>query len=575
MWDRAARPLERRQMRNESLVYAGRGVDELRVLVLPPTHADGLAIAKVLASVGIASAIYHGTDALREALKASAGCVILSEEAVLSNTPELLASLASQPMWSDMPVIVLSRSGRESSALDGIVSQLGSVSVVERPMRMSTLLSLVRSSLRARERQYQVRDFLQERERLLDSERSARSEAERAGRTKDEFLATLSHELRTPLNAVLGWARVLRNNAALTDEVANGLTVIERNARSQAQIIGDLLDMSRIISGKVRLEARPVELAAVIESTVETVRPTAEARGVQLLVEKDADPCQVHADPDRLQQVLWNLLSNALKFTPKDGKIRLKLSRTGAMATVEVTDNGEGIAADVLPHIFDRFHQADASTSRRHGGLGLGLSIVRQLTELHGGTVAARSDGPGRGATFRLQLPILGSIKRSFGRQDAQVPPPVPVTVVDDLPQVNLQGLRVLVVDDEPDARALIQRLLQDCQASVLTAGSADEALRVLAAEVPDVMVSDVGMPGTDGYTLLRHIRSLDDAAATVPAIALTAYVRTEDRAKAIDAGFQFHLSKPVEPAELLATVERLARANREALQAGSAIAKG
>jgi signal transduction histidine kinase/ActR/RegA family two-component response regulator len=562
-------------MRNESLVYAGRGVDELRVLVLPPTHADGLAIAKLLTSANIATAVYQGTDALRQALRASAGCVILSEEAVLNNPDELLASLAGQPMWSDTPVIVLSRSGRESSALDGIVSQLGSVSVVERPMRMSTLLSLVRSSLRARERQYQVRDFLQERERLLDSERSARNEAERAGRTKDEFLATLSHELRTPLNAVLGWARVLRNNPALTDEVANGLTVIERNARSQAQIIGDLLDMSRIISGKVRLEVRPVELGAVIEATVETVRPTAEARDIQLVVEKDADSCQVHADPDRLQQVLWNLLSNALKFTPKGGRVHVRLSRTGAMASVDITDDGEGIAPDVLPHIFDRFHQADASTARRHGGLGLGLSIVRQLTELHGGTVAARSDGPGCGATFRLQLPVLGSIKRASGRQDVQTEPQVPVAMTGDLPQVNLRGLRVLVVDDEPDARALIQRLLQDCQARVLTAASAEEALGVLAVEVPDVVVSDVGMPGIDGYTLLRRIRSMDDAASTVPAIALTAYVRTEDRAKAIDAGFQFHLSKPVEPAELLAMVERLAHADREAPAAGRAIAKG
>ncbi|MDQ2640201.1 MAG: ATP-binding protein, partial [Pseudomonadota bacterium] len=493
------------------------------------------------------------------------GGVILSEEALLADAQTLLAWQASEPMWSETPVIVLSKFGRESPVFTGIVSRLGSVSVVERPMRMSTLLSLVRAVLRARERQYQVRDFLREREQLLESERIARTDAERAGRSKDEFLATLSHELRTPLNAVLGWARVLRRSPGLTDDVLNGLAVIERNARSQAQIIGDLLDMSGIISGKVRLELMPLDLASVILSTIETVRPTAEAKGVHLAMDLGTGPAPVHGDPNRLQQVLWNLLSNALKFTPKGGLVSVKLERSGAVVNVEVADNGEGIAPEVLQHIFERFRQGDASSTRRHGGLGLGLSIVRQLVELHGGTVAAHSDGRSKGSTFRVSLPV--TVRATQVLTPAQVPEAHegPAPNEEDAPPVDLQGLKVLVVDDEPDARALVQRLLQDCQAIVATASSADEALHFLDTTMPDVIVSDVGMPGTDGYSLMRRIRARDDAGAAVPAIALTAYVRAEDQSRAIAAGFQCHLRKPVEAATLLSSVERLGREARAA----------
>lgn len=536
--------------------------DEMRIVVLPPTHADGQAIEKLLMQAGTAVTIVSDMDEVCEVLPTGTGTLILSEEALLADSAALLLALSVQPVWSDLPVIILSRSGRESAVLAGILPLMGSVSVVERPMRTSTLLSLVRSSLRARERQYMLRSFLQERDRLLESERSARAEAERAGRMKDEFLATLSHELRTPLNAVLGWSKLLRKDRGLTEDVANGLTIIERNARSQAQIIGDLLDMSRIISGKVRLDVTAVDLGALIEATIETVRPTAEAKQIELSHAQtlDARPSIVSGDPDRLQQILWNLLSNAVKFTPEGGRVLVSLSQVGARFEVTIADDGEGIAPEMMPHIFDRFRQADASSARRHGGLGLGLSIVRQLVELHGGTISAHSDGAGTGSTFRIGLPVRDGVSRPAALLDYMLVPRDPAAGKDELGHVDLQGLRVLVVDDEPDARALVERLLQDCHASVLTAASADEALEVLTSESPHVLVSDIGMPGTDGYTLARRIRALDTANASIPAIALTAYVRSEDRAMALEAGFQGHLAKPVEAVELVRMVLDLAR---------------
>ncbi|MEO6185020.1 MAG: ATP-binding protein [Steroidobacteraceae bacterium] len=531
--------------------------EETRILVLPPTYADGVAISKLLDSVDISCVVVSGVSELCECVEQGAGCVVLSEEAVLTNSLQLLACLAHQPVWSELPLIILSKPGRESAMLADFLPHLRSVSVVERPMRMSTLLSLVRSNMRARMRQYQVRDFLREREQLLESERVARGEAERAGRMKDEFLATLSHELRTPLNAVLGWTHLLRKRSGHSDEVTNGLAVIERNARSQAKIIGDLLDMSRIISGKVHLEVQPVDMSAVIEATIETMQHAADAKAIRLSFEPGDEPSVVRGDPNRLQQVLWNLLTNAVKFTPHGGQVAVKLTQTDRHAQVEVADSGEGIDAGFLPHIFDRFRQADASSARRHGGLGLGLSIVRQLVELHGGSVSARSAGPGAGTTFRVVLPLMPALSRQL---ESAFPVLQPDALAEDHRLVKLRGLKVLVVDDEPDARALLERLLQDCQATVVTAASAEEAMRLLASESPDVLVSDIGMPGTDGYSLLRQIRALDTANADIPAVAVTAYVRIEDRVRAMRSGFQSHLSKPVEPAELLTVVQRLAR---------------
>jgi signal transduction histidine kinase/ActR/RegA family two-component response regulator len=541
---------------------------EQRVLVLPSTGADGAAIAKLFAASGIEFALCTGLSQLCAMLRVGAGTLIVSEEAITADGLELIACIDAQPVWSDLPIIVLSRSGRESSELAEIVGRLGNVSVIERPVRTSTLTSLVRSSLRARERQYQVRQYVDQQElaqqvvrESVDAERAARSEAERASRTKDEFLATLSHELRTPLNSILGWTQVMRKSRDLAKDGPNALTIIERNARSQAQIIQDLLDMSGIISGKVRLDLQRLDVAAVINATIETIRPTAQAKGIELHAMLDPMAGPIRGDPNRLQQVLWNLLTNAVKFTPKDGAIVVTLSCADSNLIIEVTDTGEGINPVFLPHVFDRFRQADNTSARRYGGLGLGLSIVKQLVELHGGSIEARSAGLKQGATFRISLPLMvtaddPAMPAAAREQPARL---AELARIEELQETDLAGLKVLVVDDEVDARSLIERLLMDCNARVTTAASADDAMSALTRDTPDILISDIGMPGEDGYVLIRRVRELIDN-VTIPAIALTAYARTEDRVKAIHAGFQLHLSKPVEPRELIAMVKSLAR---------------
>jgi PAS domain S-box-containing protein len=406
----------------------------------------------------------------------------------------------------------------------------------------------------------------QERDELLERETAARSEAERASRMKDEFLATLSHELRTPLNAILGWSQILSGGNLEADDLAEGLRTIERNARAQTQIIEDLLDMSRIISGKVRLNVQRVELAALVRASMDTVKPAADVKGIRLEAKIDADAgdTMVLGDASRLQQVFWNLLNNAIKFTPKQGRVEVRLEREDASLAVSVADSGEGIAAEFLPHVFDRFRQADASTTRRHGGLGLGLAIVKQLVELHGGSVGVTSEGRGRGATFTLALPIAAAADAEPQAEPGQRRPlPGAARLRAEL-YARVAGVKVLVVDDEPDARALIERLLEGCDAVVISAGSAAEAMERFRAERPDVVISDVGMPGEDGHSLVRRIRALPAAeGGRTPAVALTAYARAEDRAKAVAAGFQIHVTKPVEPAELLMIVATLAGRGR------------
>jgi PAS domain S-box-containing protein len=399
-----------------------------------------------------------------------------------------------------------------------------------------------------------------EREHLLQSERAARGEAERSSRMKDEFLSTLGHELRTPLNAVLGWAQVLRATSP-TSEVADGLKVIERNARAQARIIEDLLDMSSIISGKVRLAMQKIDLASVVDTSVEAVRPTAEAKGVTLQATLGPVDGAVTGDPNRLQQVFWNLLTNAVKFTPKDGVVSVTLERVNSHFEVNVVDTGEGIDPAFLPHVFERFRQADASTSRRHGGLGLGLSIVKQLVELHGGNVHAASGGTGKGSTFTVALPVpaLDAYPAPQESREQRLRS-VPEDVAASVPVTNLGGIKVLVVDDEPDARSLIERLLQECEATVITASSAGEALEHVLRDPPDVLLSDIGMPKEDGYWLIRRVRKLSGETGRIPAIALTAYARAEDRAKAVQAGYQLHLAKPVEAMKLIAMVASLVK---------------
>ena len=398
-----------------------------------------------------------------------------------------------------------------------------------------------------------------ERSQLLANERAARTEAERMGELKDEFLATLSHELRTPLSAILGWSQVLRRRPMERDELHKGLETIERNARMQTQLIEDLLDMSRITSGKIRLDIQPVEPVSFVEAAIQTVQPAADAKGIR--IEKALDPIAgpVSGDPGRLQQVVWNLLSNAIKFTPREGKVQVVLARVNSHIELSVADTGMGIAQAFLGHVFERFRQADASTTRRYGGLGIGLSIAKHLVELHGGTVRVSSDGEGRGSTFTVHLPVAAVHRPQEG------PPRVHPRAVGELAQdyrvADLEGVRVLVVDDEADARELVTRVLQDCGADVLCAASADEALAAVQRGGLHVLVSDIGMPDVDGYELLQRIRALDDAAvARIPAIALTAFARSEDRTRALRAGYLMHVSKPVEPSELVATVASVAK---------------
>ena len=400
-----------------------------------------------------------------------------------------------------------------------------------------------------------------EREALLASERAARTEAERVSRTKDEFLATLSHELRTPLNAIVGWSQMLRGDSAPDGaDLEEGLQVIERNARVQAQLIEDLLDMSRIISGKVRLNVQPVDLSEVIDAAEASVAPAAEAKGIRIqkIVEPLAGP--VMGDPSRLQQIVWNLLSNAIKFTPKEGRVQLILKLVNSHLEIVVSDTGAGIKPEFLPHVFERFRQGDATTTRRYGGLGLGLAIVKHLAEMHGGDVRAASPGENKGATFTVLLPLAIAHQHEAQPTKEREHPRASKGMSMECPP-GLGGAHILVIDDERDSRVLLKRILEECEAKVTVAASAEEGLAALRQQKADVIVSDIGMPGTDGYQFIRAVRQLgENEGGTSPAIALTAFARSEDRQRAMLAGFDMHISKPVEPAELIAVVARLAR---------------
>ncbi|HEV2913870.1 MAG TPA: ATP-binding protein, partial [Pyrinomonadaceae bacterium] len=401
----------------------------------------------------------------------------------------------------------------------------------------------------------------EERAQLLVSERRARHDAEAASRAKDEFLGTLSHELRTPLTAILGWARLLSAGQLDEENKQRALETIERNARTQSQLIEDILDVSRVISGKLRLEVRPLDLTAIIEAAVDTALPAANARDIRLQRVLDSGASMVSGDSTRLQQVVWNLLSNAIKFTPRGGRVQVRLERVDSHVEIVVSDTGQGIGPDILPFIFERFRQADSTSTRAHGGLGLGLAIVRHLVELHGGTVEAESAGPGQGSTFTVKLPLIAmrSVELSSRRaEEERVHPTASSGVPFECPPA-LTDLHVLVVDDEEDTRLFVTAVLEQCGARVTATRSAEEALRALRELRPDVLISDLGMPEEDGYSLIRRVRALpiEDGGRT-PAAALTAYARVEDRMKVLRSGFQIHLPKPVEPAELVTVVANL-----------------
>ena len=407
---------------------------------------------------------------------------------------------------------------------------------------------------------------LKEREELLLREREARKEAEIASRAKDEFLGTLSHELRTPLNAIFGWTRILSTGGLDEETFARAVETIERNAKLQARLIDDMLDVSRIISGKLRLDAQPVDPTSVINAAVETSRPAADAKDIRLQVVLDFGAGVVLGDPVRLQQVIWNLLSNAIKFTPKGGRVQIQLERINSHVEISVSDTGPGIDQEFLPHVFERFRQADSSITRKHGGLGLGLAIVRHLVELHGGTVEASNRGDGKGATFLVKLPLV-VVRAPAG---AQLPEPQRVhsmvsgRVPFDCPP-ELHGIRVLAVDDEADARHLLAMVLERCGAEVKTCATAAEALAALDDYQPDLLISDIGIPEEDGYDLIQKVRAREAGRAErLPAVALTAYARVEDRLRALTEGYNMHVPKPVEPAELAIVVASLTRQRKK-----------
>ena len=519
-----------------------------RVLILAPTKRDGEISAALLLQAEIPSQICPTLASLATELAVGAGALVVTEDALVQSPDSpLYAALDGQPAWSELPVIALVRNSSDG-AIDKQLKLLGHVTLLERPVLLRTFLSAIQTALWARQRQYQIRD-------LLEQERIAREEAERNSRLKDEFIATLSHELRTPLNAILGWSQLLGRGLLDAAESQEAVVSIERNARAQTQLIEDLLDMSRIISGKMRLDVQLVEPASFIEAAVATVRPAAAAKEIQLVTQNKANVGSVLGDPTRLQQVIWNLLSNAIKFTPQNGEVKIIVQRLNSHLEIVIRDTGQGISPEFLPYVFDRFRQADGTTTRRFGGLGLGLSIVKQLIELHGGHVEARSEGDGRGSSFVVSLPI-NNTQLTPPKQDRARPALRSNELKSPQELQSLQGLKLLVIDDEPDALSYLERVLAMCGAEVRTGASAAAALASIDDFHPDVLISDISMPDVDGYSLIQELRQTKH---NLPAIALTAFARTEDRTRSLRAGFSAHISKPVEPAELVATVAAVA----------------
>ena len=425
------------------------------------------------------------------------------------------------------------------------------------------LRSIVQLQQKAKSLENEIQERARAEEALrlaLAREQMARSEAQVANRMKDEFLATVSHELRTPLNAIIGWAHLLRSGRLDEPTIARAVETIDRNAKSQAQLIEDILDVSRMITGKLKLNNEPVDLSAVINAALDSVQLAADAKEIQLAVTLDPSARHTIGDSSRLQQVVWNLLANAIKFTPANGHIDVKVERAGRFARLCVSDSGQGISPEFLPFIFDRFRQADGTSTRQHGGLGLGLSIVRQLVELHGGTIKAASEGAGKGATFIIKLPLAPPNKGSSRREGVSMLAASQVEDVSVSVVPPLDGVRVLLVDDDPDTLQILSVMLEEAKATVQTAASVREAFEVLEWYKPHVLVSDLAMPDEDGYSLIGKLRQAEKAnGSQLPAVALTSYVRVEDRAQALSAGFNLFVPKPVQPEELITAIANLA----------------
>ncbi len=517
------------------------------VLVYAPIGRDAELSAQILERAGHWTKTCATLDDLCAAIEGGAASAVVTEEALSAHALDRVAGvLENQPKWSDLPVVLCSTGGDvgrvnalRTRALDG----LGNVMVIERPMQTRTLLAAVQAGLRARRRQLALRDVVVELER-------SRSEAEEANRTKDEFLAMISHELRTPLNAILGWSRMLTAGRLGEAQRERAITTIERNAVAQARLIDELLDVSRIISKKLRLSLRALDWRGLVEATAHSMRPAAEAKGLTLSIVLDPEPLPIMGDSDRLAQVVSNLISNAIKFTPAGGRVAITLRHgDGGAAQLSVRDDGIGIREEFLAYVFDRFRQADGSRTRTHGGLGLGLAIVRHLVELHGGQVNVASDGVGKGTELTVTIPLLA--EGTFGAGASERPPTGALS--------TLAGIRVVVVDDEQDARDLVTAVLEQAGAVVTSVGSAEEAMHAIAERPPSLLVSDIGMPGEDGYALIARIRALPaESGGLLPAVAVTAFTRDDDRARALRAGYTAHVAKPIDPAALVTLVSNV-----------------
>ncbi len=527
---------------------------------------DGDLAASLLRSAEIFSKLCQSLSELSEHLQAdgsSVGALLLTEESLSSSADcsSLTKWLEDQEPWSDLPIVILIRPGRRARVTSQRVRALRSraVTVLERPLHPSMLLGALRVALQARARQYQVRDLLESQRRVAVELEKARLKAEAADRAKDQFLAMVAHELRTPLNAIVGWTYLMRekpNNEAL---VAQGLEVLQRNTSTLVELIADLLDTSRIVTGRLTLDYRDVDLKQIVTTSVETLRPEADKKSITLesLVEIPQEiTCRIWADEARLRQILGNLLSNALKFTPSGGTVSVQLRKAQTEAMFVVKDTGKGISPEFLPHIFERFFR-DGEESF---GLGLGLSICKHLVELHGGSISAESEGPGRGTTLKVELPMTAS-NSPPGAERAEVSGD---SAEEKMHDTRLHGIRVVGVDDNADSREVLKAILQYSSAEASVVGSAHEAPGAIRDIHPDVLIFDLAMPEMDGYQLLEKVRSLEPEIAQLPVIAFTAAAREEDRVRTRLAGFQAHLAKPIDPEELIRTILELARSRTD-----------
>jgi signal transduction histidine kinase len=514
-----------------------------RVLIFAPIGRDAELTREFLHRGSVPNAICHSIAELCVMFESSeTGALLLTEEALDDPAfTKLTELLERQPSWSDVPVLLFAGSSGGDMTLRTIRSleTLRNVTLFERPIRLAAVLSATRAALRARARQYEVRD-------LLAALREARASAEDANRLKDEFLATLSHELRTPLNAIMGWTSMLMRGQVAPSRMPRVLEALDRNAQSQAQLIADVLDVSRIVTGKLQLQLTSVDVSDLVVQATESVRSAADAKDIRVAIEDDA-PCVVRGDAGRLQQIVWNLLSNAIKFTPIGGSIRLIVAREGGQVVLSVVDTGAGIAPEFLPYVFDRFRQADQTTTRTHGGLGLGLSIVKHLVELHGGTVTARSPGLGKGACFEIRL-------RAVEHTPTQLASRSPVSLVGE---VSLIGRTILIVDDDASTREVVTAMLERTGAQVRVATSAAEGWSALHECAPDLMIADLAMPYEDGFALIRRVRQ-EAVDTSLPAIALSASADTRSEQAAREAGFAAFLAKPARPEALLGLIGRL-----------------